>query len=164
MTAEIKDTYEAFYETQTDATTKQKLSKLETDIQAHISTSVRDKLENAITGSEKDVKINPSELIRSIYSQRMTRDIMMKHLGAGKTQKLSLGDKIRQKIKDRGADILLKQKNSYDAVLTQMEAPVIEQFKAELDDLKKSIVAAPAVTDVDTPATNKSSAETHENE
>ena len=38
----------------------------------------------------------------------------------------------------------MNQKNSYDAVLSQQKEVVIAQFKNELDNLKKSIVVAPA--------------------
>lgn len=38
--------------------------------------------------------------------------------------------------------MVLKQKNSYDSVLTQVEVPVLDKFKQELDELKKSIVVS----------------------
>lgn len=141
---ETKDTYGAIHES-LDASNQAKLSALQQNMQKHIGGSTLEVLGNALMGEKSGggIKIGAHDLMATLYSGRLSKDIIVDELTpekqGDKNEKLSLRDKITDTLGKKFADTLTKQKDSYDAVLAKIKEPVIQQFQKELSELKAGI-------------------------
>ena len=142
--SEIKDTYGAIHES-LDATHQDKLSALQQQVQKHIGGSTLETLGSALMGekSEGGVKLQPHDLMATLYAGRLSKDIIVDELTpdkqGDKNEKAGWLDKIGDALSNKFADALVKQKDSYDAVLAKLREPVIQQFQKEFDELKSAI-------------------------
>lgn len=155
---EAKDVYEELESKQDDAT-KQKLSTLQENIKSHISSSPLQTIENSVTWKSTETKFWMNEIIGAVYAKRMSKDIIVKYVTGSKNEQDTLWGKLKQIVGDKVINSMLKQENSYDAILMNQEALVIQKFQWELTALKSKIVAP-----INDDAHEKGSAPTNEHQ